>query len=214
MTETDWYRNSQWTPEIEAQFETRLGRSRGQRGEYLRIQALTLVDTLPPENAKVAIALAQRQLDLSPMGINAAQMHAVIAKAFITLCDTACAIDAFRCAVKCEQVRPNVRGYHYIDFAWYVATNCLAAHYDEVLAVMDRTMQKQDLAFPANQYRYFGSLALISADTGDIQNARLMAQNALQASSQKHGPFWRLPKLGLVGRQKDPTRSKLERLAG
>lgn len=214
MTETDWYRNSQWTPEIENQFEARLARSRGQRGEYLRIQALTLVDTLRSECAEPAIALAQRHLELAPTGINAAQMHAAIAKAFITLGRTESAVDAFRSAVKSELARPNVRGYHYIDFAWFVATNSLSSHYDEALAAMQQIMQEQDLAFPANQYRYFGALALISADTEDIQNARRMAQNALSAASKEHGPFWRFPGLGLVGLQRDTTRSKLERLVG
>jgi Tfp pilus assembly protein PilF len=214
MTDTDWYRNSTWTSEIAEQFEARLVRSRGQRGEYLRIQAWTLAEACRSECAVPAIALARRHLELFPTGINAAQMHAAIAKAAVTLGDTALAVDAFRSAVVCELARPNVRGYHYIDFAWFVATKGLAPHYEEALAAMEQVMQKQDLAFPVNQYRYFAALALISANTGDLQNARLMARNALSAASQERGPFWRLPSLGLVSRQKDTTRSELERLAG
>jgi hypothetical protein len=214
MTETDWYRNTRWTPQIEDQFEARLGRSRGQRGEYLRIQAITLADTLKPEYAKPAIALARRHLELAPAGINAAQMHAVIAKAFITLGSKEAAVDAFSDAVKCELAWPNVRSCHYIDFAWFVATNSLALHYEKVMTAMENIMQEQDLAFPANQYRYFGALALISAETGDMKNARRMAQNALSAAAKKRGPFWRFPGIGLVVQSKDTTRAKLERLVG
>lgn len=214
MTGTDWFRNAQWSPEIEQQFEARLARSRSHRSEYLRIQALTLAETLRPEYARPAIGLARRQIELAPSGIGTAQMHAAIAKAFITLGHTESAVDAFRSAVKDEIARPNVRGYHYIDFAWFVATNGISPHYDEALTAMQQIMQPQDLAFPVNQFRYFGALALISADTGDSQNARRMAQNALSAASQERGPFWRFPGLGLVGRQRDATRSRLERLAG
>jgi tetratricopeptide (TPR) repeat protein len=214
MTDPDWFRNSQWTPEIEQQFEARLARSRGQRGEYLRIQALTLVETLRSECAAPAIALAQRHVELAPTGIGAAQMHAAIAQAFITLGRLEPAVDAFRNAVKSELARPNVRGCHYIDFAWFVATNSLSPHYNEALAAMQQIMQAQDLVLSANQYRYFGALALISADTGDIQNARRMAQSALSAASEERGPFWRLPGFGLVGRQRDVARSRLERLVG
>jgi len=214
MTEADWYRNTRWTTQIENQFEARLARSRGQRSEYLRIQALTLADTLRPEYAEPAIALAQRHLELDPTGISAAQMHAAIAKAFITLGRKEDAIDAFRSAVKCELARPNVRGYHYIDFAWFVATNCLSSHYEEAMTAMENIMQEQDLVFPANQYRYFGALALISAETGNMKNARQMAQNALSAAAKERGPFWRFPGIGLVGQSKDTTRAKLERLVG
>jgi Tfp pilus assembly protein PilF len=214
MTDTDWFRNTEWTTEIEQQFEARLARSRGQRGEYLRIQALALAETLRSEYAAPAIALAQRNLEISPAGINAAQMHAAIAKAFVTLGRTESAVEAYRRAVKHEQARPNVRGFHYIDFAWFVATNNLSAHYSDALAAVQQNMQEQDLAFPANQYRYFGALALISAETGDSENARRMAKNALSAASQERGPFWRLPGLGLIGRQRDSARSRLERLVG
>ena len=141
-------------------------------------------------------------------------MHASIAKAWITLGRIESAVEAFRSAVKSELARPNVRGYHYIDFAWFVATNKLATHYNEALEAMQQITQAQDLVFPANQYRYFGALALIAADTGDTPHAQRMAQNALSAVSQKHGPFLRLPGLGLVRRKNDATRSKLERLAG
>lgn len=213
MMTTDWFRNTQWTPEIEAAFEARLSRSRWQRGEYLRIQALTLADTHKPEYAEPAIALARRQLELSPTGVYAAGVHATIAKAYITLGRAESAIEAFRCAVRSELARPNVRGYCYIDFAWFVATTGLEAHYEEAIAAMGQNMQPGDLALPSTQYRYFGALALISAEAGDLQNARRMALNALSAASQERGPFWRHPKIGLVREEKDAIRSRLEELS-
>lgn len=214
MSDSDWYRNSEWTPEVSAAFEARLSRSRGQRGEYLRIQALTLAEAKRPEYAAAAIGLARRQLELSPKSINAAQMHATIAQALETLGDLPSAISAYRSAVELEYQRPNVRGRHYIDFAWFVAVHELIENYKEALLALEMNKQDCDLVFPAEQYRYFGSLALISASLGDPEAAKRMAQNALESSAKEKGPFWRLPKLGLVKSDEDAAHSRLKRLVG
>lgn len=199
---------------MSATFEQRLSRARGQRSEYLRIQALTLADTQNPEYAATAIDLAKRHLEQKPNGISAAQMHATIARAFETLGDILGAVESYRSAIEFEFQRPNVRGYHYIDFAWFVAIHELSAHYEEALKVITQNKQDQDLMFPSNQYRYFASLALISAGLGDSENARHMANNALASATIEKGPFWRLPLLGLVKGKTDAARVRLQRLAG
>jgi Tfp pilus assembly protein PilF len=214
MSDSDWYRNSEWTHEVSAAFEKRLSRTRGQRGEYLRIQALTLADTLKPEYATSAIGLARRHLELSPKGISAAQMHAKIARAFETLGEVSSAVDAYRSAVELEYQRPNVRGRHYIDFAWFVAVHELIANYDEALLAIEKNMQDSDLVFPVEQYRYFASLALISASLGDGSTAKRMAKNALESAAKEKGPFWRFPQLGLVKDETDAIRTRLKRLVG
>ena len=173
-----------------------MSRSRGQRGEYLRIQALALAESKNPEYAVVAISLARRHLELERQGVFAAQMHAAIAKAFETLGEISSAVEAYRSAVRLEHQYPNVRGCHYIDYAWFVAVNKLEANCEEALAAIDQNKQDQDLTFPANQYRYFGSLALISAILGDGETAKRLARNAIESAAKEKGPFWRL--LGLV----------------
>lgn len=214
MSESEWYRNTEWTPAIAEAFEKRLSRSRGSRGEYLRIQALTLAESEKSEFAIVAISLARRHLALEPQGIFAAQMHAGIAKAFETIGDISSAVDAYRSAVELEHQRPNVRGNHYLDFLWFVALRALAPLYDEVIAVVARNKHDSNLVFPKCQYRYFASLALISSALGDSENAKRMAKNALQSAAKEKGPFWRFPRMGLVIGEKDLTRARLKRIAG
>lgn len=210
----DWYRQQEWTPVVSTEFEKRLSRSRGQKSEYLRIQALTLADTLKPELAGPAVDLAKRFLELKSEGIGVAQMYATIAKAFSTLGNIAAANDAYKCAVDAESKWPNSRGYHYLDFAWFVATHKLTDQYSSALAAMDRNKQDQDFIFPANQYRYFGALALISSEGGDKETAKRMAKNALIAASKEKGPFKRLPWAGIVKRESDEIRVRLKQLAG
>lgn len=213
MTSTEWYRQTEWTQSASAEFEKRLSRARGQRGEYLRIQALTLADTRNPEVAEAAIGLAHRYLTLKKAGVGVAQTHATIAKSYATLGDIDSAISSYRTAVEAEHSQPNVRGYHYIEFAWYVATNSLTEQYDEVLAAMKHNMLDQDLMFPVNQYRYFGALAIISADLGDQENARRMAKNALAAAARKQGPFEGHAHLGLIEKGNNEALARLEHLS-
>lgn len=179
----------------------------------MRIQALTLVDTLQVENANPAIELARRHLEHAPEDIFAAQMHAVIARAYVTLDDVDAAIGAYRDAVRLEHSRPNVRGCHYLEFAWFIVSNSISRLYDEVLRAIENNKAEQDLIFPANQYRYFAALALIAADTEDMVAAKTMAMKALEAASANVGPFWRLPKLGIFKSRKDALRQRLELLA-
>ena len=198
MSTEDWYRRSEWTPEASAEFEARLSRSRRQRSEYLRIQALTLSESTQKNSAKAAIELAMRFLALKKAGLGVAQMHASIAKALTTLGDPVGAIDAYVAATDAEYSQPNVRGYHYIDFAWFAATHSRTEVFEKVLSIVERNRKDQDLAFPAIRYRFFGAMALISSALGDRQSAKRMAQNALEASDQGYGPLKSHPSLGTV----------------
>lgn len=213
MTKVDWYRQTDWTDEIAAEFEQRLSRSRGQRSEYLRIQALTLVEQNKLSLAPAAIGLAKRQLELSGEGISAAQVWATIAKAYAKLGQRDDAVEAYRQSIRREAERPNVRGYHYIDFAWYAATSSAVELYQEVIAAIENNFRAQDLVFPATQFRYFGALALIADDSGNRGEAKRMAQNAIDASRAERGPFWRHQLLGLFAGRKDDVHTRLERLA-
>jgi len=212
MADIEWYRQQSWDQDAASNFEVRLSRAR-RRGEYLRIQALTLADTCLAKNARPAIELAKRNLERDPEGIFAAQMHAVIARASVKLGDVEAAIVAYRDAVRLEHARPNVRGYYYLEFAWLIAANSISDLYDEALEAMENNKADQGLIFPANQYRYFASLAFIAADTDDMSTARRKATHALTAASAERGPFRRLPAAGIVKSEKAFHRQRLELLA-
>src|SRR4051794_5471496 len=61
MSRNDWYRQTVWSPAHETSFFQRLARSRSpfHRGQYLRIQALTLAETGQPSNLRVALGLLE-----------------------------------------------------------------------------------------------------------------------------------------------------------
>lgn len=213
MTRDDWFRQTHWTPEAERDFEARLARSRGQRGEYLRIQALTLADTRDPANARPALDLAQRFLAENPSDFRRAGALVTVARTYAILGEPDAAVEAYLEAAEAERTTRQMRFRAYLDLAWFVATNGLSQHYDEALAAMEAGMQPDDLVFPLTRYWYFGSLALISADRGDMEHARAMARNAVAAIHQP-GPFERHPDVGVVSAVADVARDRLVALTG
>ena len=213
MKTQEWFRRQTWSATDEAEFETKLARARGQRSQYLHIQALTLAETEDPALADPAIALANRQLQEDPEGVFRTQVLCTIARASASTADVAGAVDAYRRAAKAEE-EGGVRCCAYLQFAWFAVNRNLTELYKEVLSIMDSSMKDSDLVFPAAQYKYFGALALISEELGDSENAGRMARNALEAAVKRRSPFDRHPSVGLVENTDTAIHREIERLAG
>jgi tetratricopeptide (TPR) repeat protein len=213
MSSEDWYRRETWTAEDEQRFETKLSRSHGQRSEYLRIEAWTLARSSEPAVARPAIRLAARYLHENPEGIFRAGVFLTIAAASATLGDYDAALKAHREALEAERRRPNVHELAHLHLAWFVATHNLDAVFDEVLTVLDATLEDDDLVLPFWRYRYFAAVAVISSARGNATRAAEMARQAIQAAEVERGPFWRHPTLG-VACVDDTLSRRLAELAG
>lgn len=192
----NWFRKESWSLDDEEDFERHLSKSRSKRAQYLKLQAWHLSQTLKPELAAPAIGLANRYLSEDPDGIHEVEAHLIVAQANVTLRSKADALSAYRAAVAAEHKKRGIRCSAYLHYAWFVATNGLTEEFEHALQSME-LMEKIDLVFPMAQYKYFGSLALISNALHDADNARRMARDALEAEA-KEGPFSRYRDAGIV----------------
>lgn len=174
-TRDDWFRKESWSVADAAEFERRLSKSRGQRTQYLKLQAWHLAETRKARLAAPAIALANRYLNEDPGGFHEVEAHLIIAQANATLGNTGDALKAYRAAVKAESGKRGIRSCAYLSYAWFAATNGLTAEFGKVLKSME-SMEEGDLTFPISQYKYFASLALISKELREEENARRMAR--------------------------------------
>jgi len=207
----DWYRKQTWSAADAAEFDRRLSRSRGQRTQYIKLQAWHLAQTKKPRLADAAILLAKRYLAEDPNGFFEVEAHLIIAEAKTTLRDFPGALHAYRSAVKAETRKRGLRCCAYLAYAWFAASNGLFEEFDDVLKSME-SMQEADLLFPISQYKYFGALALISAERQDCENARRMARNALEAET-KSAPFTRHKDVGIVSGIDSVTQKRIRQLA-
>jgi tetratricopeptide (TPR) repeat protein len=211
MKAREWFRKETWSPDDAADFERRLARARGQRTQYLKLQAWHLAGTKKPSLAVPAIELAKRYLQEDPGGLFEGEAHLIIAEANATLGESESALQAYRAAVEVESTKQSMRHCAYLHYAWYAATNGMSDEFANVLKAMEQ-MDKADLIFPINQYKYFGSLAMISEAFGDLENARRMARNALEAEV-KDGPFSRHKDAGIVRHIDASVQMRLRRVA-
>jgi len=209
----DWFRKTTWSPSDEGDFYQRLSRSRGQRPEYLRIQAATLAATGDSTVSAPAKQLAHQYLEENPEGLFRSQAYLSIAKASETANEIDDAIGAYRAATDIEKHDSRARTAAHIDFLWFVATQERRELFKEAMATTEESLQDTDLTFPAARFRYFGAIALISHSFGDHVHARRMAENALEAAGSQ-SPFSRHPDVGTVGDNYPAIRRVLERLAG
>jgi tetratricopeptide (TPR) repeat protein len=191
-----WFRKTSWSAADATEFERRLARSRTQKAQYLHIQAGHLAETGKARLAAPAIELASRCLSEDRHRFFETSAHLTIAEANGTLGRRDEALKAYRAAVSAEAKTRGMRCCAYLSYAWFVVTHGLAAEFGNVLKAME-SMEDGDLVFPIAQYKFFASLALISQELGDSDNAQRMARNALKAESSA-APFARHREVGIV----------------
>ena len=201
MTEHDWFRNSEWNEDVEANFFAKLHRARD-KSQYLRIQANTLAQKYPA----VALRLLNQYFDLGEH-FDQAQAYVDRATAHLALGDVEQALCSYEAAISREAVYPQVKTGAYLYFSFLVATQHLNSRYDQSLRLLSKN--KSALTFPVDYFRWCAAAALILADLGEVIEAKHHAKQALEAASQKHSGFRYHPNIGLVGEEYESVYNQL-----
>lgn len=205
MSNPDWYRNSDWSPEIAERFEARLARSRTQKAQYLRIQGSILKERHPAQ----AIALLERCIaEGDPAFI--AHAHAEMADASYRLGDVEAALRAFEAAMEQEAAEPMFRTNAPLDYAFLVALHERAERYDRALAVLDAAGEG---FLPSMTFEAAAARALIHSARGEADAARPAAVRALDQLDCA-GPIPGYPEVGAVPENDHPLFERLRAIAG
>jgi tetratricopeptide (TPR) repeat protein len=207
----DWYRCTDWNEESEREFFRRLKRARHQKPQYLVLQAGVLISTGRPELAATALNLIELfvQAHHKP-GFASGAFHTK-AQALLILQRWEEAFQAFEDALAARRAMPNVIDNTWLEYPLTIARRRVRGRYQRALEVLNEFVSPTALVFPIQEFQYFATLALISADEGDRDAARRWASNALAATA-KQAPFSRHPDLGLVGMTDADLQIALEQL--
>ena len=202
MARDDWYRNTTWSPEIEAAFFAKLHRAR-EKAQYLRIQAIYLTDNNRPAEA----LNLYEQYFATGDNREHAMAYADKAKAHLLLGELEAAISCYERALEVERERPNRLTRSSLDFPYLIATRRIRDLYARALEVLGTT--RLGLVFPIDRYIANGVRALVLQEQGRGSEARPFAEAALTASTETHSGFRYHQHLGLVPSSDDEFGDRL-----
>jgi len=190
MSEEHWYRNTDWTPDIEAAFDAKLARTRSQKAQYLRIQGSILKNSHP----KVALALFQRCIDLGDE-YHIAHAHLDSGHAHLMLDDVDAALASLEAAMEQERRFPMFRTGAPFSYCFLVGCFRRDERYDAALAILDGLGSGP---FASTDFEAQAARALILWERGRLDEARDAADEALAAASVEVGWVPGHPDVGIV----------------
>lgn len=210
MGAQDWYRNSEWSAEIEQSFDARLERaSAGKRAQFLRIQAAHISETRPD----IVLTLLERYFaeSESEPSWDVVAAHQQRAAALLDLERLEDALDSFRAALKCESGSAMAVASSLLEFPFLIATLGRVHEYDEALEVLAR-YDEALFVIPVWTFFHRAALALILGDRGDAEGAVRNARAALRAARATESGLQYHAESGLVGPEHDGVVRRLEQL--
>jgi tetratricopeptide (TPR) repeat protein len=164
---TDWYRRKTWTKTDEEEYFAKLRRARKSgRPQYLKIQAIELVETKDPKLLEVAESLIQtlftdypdekfeRSSSLETLGDIYKYRHKFDK-----------ALEFYKKAIDFEKSYPNVLTQAYLEYSELVVKLKKKEHYDFVEKIVSKRIKES--MFPIEKYKAFSILSIINNYIGD-----------------------------------------------
>lgn len=198
-----WYRNTEWTPQIAAEFNAKLARSRGQKAQYLRIQGSILASSHPA----AALELLHRCIALKDE-MTLAAAHQDAAHAHYHTGNIELALQSLEAAIERQEVFPMAKTEAPFDYCMLVVLHGREERYDRVLALIARIGSGP---FPLTEFKAQAANAIILWERGQHEEAKAAARLAIEAQSVEQGWIPGHPDVGVVP-EENPLSSRLAQI--
>jgi len=200
---TDWYRRKTWTKIDEEEFYTKLGRARKDgRAQYLKIQAMELVDTQNKELLIVAETLLNKMLTEYPDdNFNKSSALHTLANIYKINEDYELAIDFYRQALDFERIYPNVRTTAYLNYSELVVKTNKSELFNELEKIL--LERYSGLMFPIEKYKVNSILSILHKVKGLQAEAKRYADLAEQFATAHTSGLRYHTYLGVVKERED-----------
>lgn len=195
---TDWYRNTDWSDEIAAHFESRIARGRTQKAQHLSLQGHALIARHPD----VAEGLLERAVAMDDE-FETTRALAFLAQARLALGKVDGALEAFEKGLERQLAQPNIIAIQPADYlfllGYFEREDRLPAALPIAEALADDGVFGPD---PQN----FAAKAMVFALAGRADEAAAYARDALPLME------W-MPETAALGIDLGVLRRRLETLA-
>jgi tetratricopeptide (TPR) repeat protein len=199
---TDWYRRKTWTKTDEEEYFAKLGLARkDERAQYLRVQAIELIETKDKNLLSVAEKLLNNILtDYPDNRIEKSQTYNSLGEIYKLREDYETAMEYFKKSLDYEKEFPNVTTSAYLNFSETVVRAERTDLYDEVQNLLIEKINRGTLKFPIQNYIMYSVMTVISEYEGDLEQAKLYADLAEKNATTQTNSLWnpQKKKLGIV----------------
>jgi len=189
---TDWYRRKTWTKTDEEEYFAKLGRARKDgRAQYLRVQAIELIETKDPNLLSVAEKLLIKILtDYPDNRIEKSQTFNSLGEIYKLREDYETALEYFQKSLDFEKEFPNVITTAYLNFSETVIRAKKTKLYDKVEDLLTEKINKDTLKFPIQNYIMYSVMTVISEYKGDLEQAKIYADLAEKNATKQTNSLW------------------------
>lgn len=199
---TDWYRRKTWTKTDEEEYFAKLGRARiDGRAQYLRVQAIALIETKNINLLSVAETLLNKILtDYPDNRIEKSQTYNSLGEIYKLREDYEKAVEYFKKSLDFEKEFPNVITTAYLNFSETVIRAEKTELYDEVAKLLTEKINKDNLKFPLQEYIMYSVMTVISEYKGNLEQAKIYADLAERNATTQTNSLWnpQKKKMGIV----------------
>ena len=206
----DWYRRKTWTKIDEQEFFAKLARARKDgRAQYLKIQAIELVETEDKNLLKVAEALLNKMLTEYPDNNfeKGSALH-TLGDIYKLKGNYQLAIDFYKQALDFEIIYPNVITQAYLDYSELVIKTGKENLFNDLEKLLSD--RYSELTFPIEKYKVNSILSIINANKDRQEQAQKYADLAEQFATAETSGFRYHKYLGIV-KERDTWLDKLVR---
>jgi len=207
MAVNEWFRQVDWSETIEKGFFAKLEKARGQRDQYLVIQALTLAGS----NPEISLRLVECYFETKTTTFEDVRALDAKARANITLGRASEAVKVMKEILEMERERPSHKTNTFTEFPYFVAMNRIPSEYDAALETLIH--RESDLVFPVSRFQWHAAMSLISREHHKDELSTTHARLALAAASVQHSGFRHHSDLGLMGERFAEALNRLRRIA-
>jgi len=194
----NWYRHKTWTKTNQEFFFAKLGRARkDKRAQYLKIQAIELIETKNEELLKVAESLLNKMLIEYPENKfdRSSALHAM-GDIYKLLHAYEKAIDYYKQSIEFEKSYPKVRTNSYLDFSELIIKTNKTELFDYVESILIEELPNQ--IFPVSKYKIYSILSVINNINGNDQKASYYTDLANENANAETSGLRYHKHLGLV----------------